>query len=121
MSSKLPEGVEYVSIESIKRKNAAAGLHWFDPATVRCFGSRFPEYAFKGPGGTFFVSSERRPRSYDARRYTIREVRDDGSIGTVFRFQEYASRSTAIRHAIQCAEGARATSSDGGREPSGRE
>jgi hypothetical protein len=86
--------------------NPGPGRHWFDPSTKRFFRSRLPQYGFKGPGGTFFVSSEQFVGSHGerhARRYTVRQLTSD-SIKTVGEFN-VLSKSAANTLARKSAEG----------------
>jgi hypothetical protein len=90
------------SIETIKRRNANAGHHWFSPDTLRFFSSRVLADTFEHVDGrTFFVSSERRPG--DRRRYTVRVAMPDGPVHTVGEFQAFASRSGALATARRAA------------------
>jgi len=83
----------FETMKDVVAANAAIGNHWFDPATKRFFRSRIGSTLY---GGKYFVSSEQFDDD-SPRLYTIRCVYPRGSIGTVGRFQEYASRSDAIR------------------------
>ena len=89
----------FKSMTEVRRANAAAGNHWFEPGTMRFFRSRVSDRLY---GGRYFVSSERAPRG--ARRYTVRVANDDGSIGTVGEFQAFASRGAAHRRAAWLAK-----------------
>ncbi len=71
---------------------------------MRFFHSRVGEYGYQGPGGVYFVSSERFSRDYP-RLYTVRRQDPDGSIETVGEFQSYKSRSGAHAAAKRYAEG----------------
>ena len=75
------------------------GRHWFDPSSMRFFSCRLPWGGWQGPGGTFFVSSEKRPRG--ARAYTVRKV-SEGDIDTVGDFNTY-TKSHAETLAQKCA------------------
>jgi hypothetical protein len=46
---------------NIKYRNQQAGLHYFEPSTMRFFRSRVSEMIHEGPGGIYFVTSERGP------------------------------------------------------------
>jgi hypothetical protein len=84
------------NIDDVKAANRARGGCWFDPATLRGFGSRVHDALY---GGRFFVTSERRPAGFRTeagpRLYTVREAHGDGSISTVGAFQGYRSRRSA--------------------------
>lgn len=102
----------------VRLKNRQAGYHFFDPGALRFFRSRIGNELY---GGRYFVTSEQFVGSngYTApRKYTIREVRPDGGIGTVAGFQEYNSSSAAraaIKRILQTvqAESAEAIGQDG--------
>ncbi|CAB4126561.1 hypothetical protein UFOVP75_11 [uncultured Caudovirales phage] len=81
----------YRTIQDVQNANAEIGHHFFDRDTLRFFGSRVLDGV---EGGRYFVTSERRPRSNDARRYTIREC-VNGKINTVGEFQAFKSASSA--------------------------
>lgn len=90
----------FTSITEIKQANQAKDGHWFSPATLRWFGSRIHGDVY---GGRYFVTSERNPEG--ERRYTVREVTEDGDVKTAdgCEFFEYASRSGAHNRARQLA------------------
>ena len=80
------------SMQGIETANRDAGFHWFDPDTLRFFGSRISEASFDG---RYFVTSE---DNFDrsARYYSIREAMSDGQVDTVGDFQEFATRAQAL-------------------------
>ena len=83
------------TMHDIREANEAAGLYWFSPDTLRFFRSRISEEVY---GAGYFVSSEldNFPSMPNARRrYTVRRAKPNGSIETVSRFHQYASRSAA--------------------------
>lgn len=90
----------FTSITEIRQANQAAGGHWFSPATLRWFNSRIHADVY---AGRYFVTSEQNPEG--ERRYTVREVSEDGDIKTAegCEFFEYASRSGAHNRAQQLA------------------
>ncbi len=79
-------------MHGIETGNRDAGCHWFDPDTLRFFGSRISEASFDG---RYFVTSE---DNFDrsARYYSIREAMSDGQVDTVGDFQEFATRAQAL-------------------------
>jgi hypothetical protein len=85
------------TIESIKAANKAAGLFWFEPETLRFFQSRIGARAHQGPGGIYFVTSERftSPRGNGPRLFSVRRFHVDGSIDTVGKFQGYKTAKQA--------------------------
>jgi len=90
----------FTSITEIRQANQAAGYSWFSPDTLRWFHSRIHADVYNG---RYFVTSERNPEG--VRRYTVREVTEDGDIRTAegCEFFEYASRSGAHNRARQLA------------------
>jgi hypothetical protein len=95
-----------MTIDEIRRRNWAIGGHWFDPDTMRFFGTRVHEQVY---GDGFFVTSERDgygPHNAwgGARRFTVRRAGADGHITTVGEFGGYASRTGAHAAARRYAE-----------------
>ena len=76
------------------------GRHWFDPSSMRFFSCRLPWGGWQGPGGTFFVSSEK-SSTWSARAYTVRKAQE-GDIDTVGDFNVY-TKSHAETLAQKCA------------------
>lgn len=92
---------QYWTIADIKAANRAAGRHFFDQGAMRFFNSRILPTVFQGPGGIYFVTSEkydsslRGPGSYSIRKF----FPSDASIEGVGEFQSYASAEEAKRDA----------------------
>lgn len=104
-----------MQMSDIKRANANAGNHWFDPDTLRFFSSRVSEMVYgafaKGPNtttalGQYFVTSERcgwdSPRLYTVRRFEPSTSEVETAYGHTF--QEYASYSGAQKAAKRAAK-----------------
>jgi hypothetical protein len=95
------------SISQIKANasKSAVSTHFFDKGSMRFFGSRVIDKVI--PGKTcrcsFFVTSEKRPRSNDARAYTVR-MACGGKISTVGGFQAYRTRARALTAAKKLAK-----------------
>lgn len=92
------------NMRQIRRANAERGDRWFEPPTLRFFGSRVHDPIY---GGRYFVTSEQDPQGQafeGQRRYTVRKANDDGSIETVGEFMEHASRAAAHQAARRLAE-----------------
>jgi len=97
------------TIHKIEERSKAAGLHWFDAATLGYFASIvYPEIY----GGEYFISSERDrsapvrsfgPAWDGERRFSIRRAFPDGSICTVGEFGQYGTKEAAIRAAEKLA------------------
>ena len=77
-------------------------MYWFSPDTMRFFRSRVSDQVYQGPGGIYFVSSERGPEM--PRMYTVRRFRPDtGGVETAEEFQGYARAAWAHRVAARLA------------------
>ena len=99
-------------MDCIRRANEDARMYWFSPDTMRFFRSRVLDQVYQGPGGIYFVSSERGPEM--PRLYTVRRFcPDTGGVETAEEFQGYAkatqARRVAARLAAAALEGATAT------------
>lgn len=109
-----------MQMSDIKRANANAGNHWFDPDTLRFFSSRVSEMVYGAwrsgggdkPGGKFeplgqyFVTSERFDYTWP-RLYTVRRFEPSTSeVATApnHEFQQYASYSGAQKAAKRAAK-----------------
>ena len=100
-----PQGI---SMADVQNANARAGLHWFEPDTMRFFRSRVGSTIYEGPGGVFFVSSEQFVGSQGAapRAYTVRVfVTGTGAVDTADKDFNERSRSSAVQHAQELAAG----------------
>lgn len=91
------------TIDSIKRRNADAGLHFFSPGAMRFFASRVCSQTFDlVDGGALFVTSEQfRSSSGNGRRgYTVRRFLPlTAGIDTVGDIQAFRDRCSALRAA----------------------
>ncbi len=85
------------TIGEIRRANRDSGHHWFEPSTLRFFGSRILPTIYYH---RYFISSEQ-DKTIDGpaapRLYTIRHAADNGSVSTVGNFQAYTSAKAAQR------------------------
>lgn len=91
----------------IKRHNRQAGKFYFSEDTMRFFGSRTSEDVFEGPGGVFFITSEK--NGSEPRRYTVRKYdpkTGDCDTAEPDGFQAYASLNGAKARAKKLAESA---------------
>lgn len=95
---------KYASIASVKWHNESAGQHFFSPSTLRFFDSRVLPTLY-GAEGSIFVTSEKNPFG-DPRAYTVRQIREDGSIDTLGEFQGYATAAQAAKAAREFARAA---------------
>lgn len=86
------------SIDAIKKTNDKAGLFFFSPSTMRWFKSRVSSNVFPTPHGAVFITSERND-GYP-RLFTTRYIHENtGHIETIGEFQEFKSRSGALKAA----------------------
>jgi len=92
----------YWSIKDIKRANAKAGRHFFEPATMRFFNSVVGRTVYQGVGGVFFLTSEKGP--HGPRRYTVRQFNPQGGdVSTVGEFN-VLTKDEATALARLCAQ-----------------
>jgi hypothetical protein len=103
-----------MTLDDIKRINAAKGLFFFSPDSMRFFRSRIAPKVFEGPGGVYFVTSEQFEfrGARHARRYTV--TRFDPETGRTDRvdlpdgkdgFQAHPNLRSAYLYAAACAAG----------------
>jgi hypothetical protein len=96
---------QFYSTDDIKRHAEHKGSHWFSPGAVYFFKSRICGEAYEGPGGIYFVSSER----FDGRcqrRYTIRQYNPQtGAVSTYGEFQGFTNARAAKKEAAWLATG----------------
>ena len=96
------------TIANLELANHKRGHHFFDADSKRFFRSRIGGTLYGGPGGEFFVTSEREAtweKRAIPRRYTVRQAMPDGRVATVGEFQQYASYSGATAAAKRLAAG----------------
>ena len=87
------------TMREIRDAAAAAGIHWFEPGSMRFFGTELSRTIYQGKGGIFFITSEKPP--HGARRFSVRRFHpDDSSISTVGEFcvLTYAAAVTLAKH-----------------------
>jgi len=60
------------TVNSIQHAMRQAGSHWWDPGTMRSFGTHVWPKVFQGPGGIYFFTRDPRFYSDDERGYTVR-------------------------------------------------
>lgn len=91
---RLNRGVKvFNTIAEIKRLNALMGRHFFTPKTMRFFDSRVESCIYTG---NFFITSEKKSFSNNNRKYTVRQVRSNGTIETRGEFGDYKSFGKAV-------------------------
>jgi hypothetical protein len=92
------------TINAIQRAIHDAGSHWFDPDTMRFFGTRVLNgTVFQGDGGVYFVTSEWdgfRGKDEGKRAYTVRKfVPDSADIETIGEVYQYHDADDAVEAA----------------------
>lgn len=99
------------TIEDLKAYNANKGCHFFDFDTMKFFRSKVYPEVFVGADGWYFITSEQFEDSEGnrgQRKYTVRIMREDGSIdelgGHEKGFQKFGSKKTAVFEAKYAAE-----------------
>ena len=90
-SSKAPLGA-YITMDHVRRANRARGHHFFSVGAMAFFSSRIESGLIDG---RYFVTSEAFDETSE-RRFTLREVEDDGAVETLGAFQEHATIEAAL-------------------------
>lgn len=93
--------------------NRSGHGHWFSAPTMRFFGTRLGKAVYNGPGGVFFVTSERFWRDGSPRLYTVRALLRNGGVDTAGEFQGYATRAAAHRAAKELSQQYQQVAGDG--------
>lgn len=90
------------TINDIQDRVRATGSHWFDPDTMRMFGTRVVGGVFDGKGGVYFATSD---KQFDgSRAFSVRQFHPEtAEIGTVGELGEHDSRAKAIAAARKLA------------------
>jgi len=88
-------------INEIRSAMRRGGSHWWDAGSMRFFRCRVLDEVYQGPGGIYFVTSEKGPsenRAYSVRQYL--PGKDGGDIDTVGEFNAHTkagAKRTAYR------------------------
>lgn len=90
------------TIAQVIERNRANGGHFFDPATMRAWRTRITHPLYSGPGGTYFITSDR-PGGYGPRLYTVRHVADPETAGITTVGPRFSTRARAQTYARACA------------------
>ena len=86
----------YRNMDDVRKANADAGHYFFEPGALQFLRSRIGNTLY---GGRYFITSEQFVGSDHVaapRRYTVREVTDEGHIETVGEFQQFSTRAGAV-------------------------
>ena len=93
----------------IRHYSPGPGRHWFDKGSMRFFGCRLPQQAYRNGDQAYFVTSEQPP--HGPRAYTVREYDfPNRNIRTVGEMLAYDSRAAADRAARKLASAPEASS-----------
>ena len=102
-SAPLP-GAKFQTIEAIKTAARVAGSHFFDASTMRFFASKTLPDVFNGPGGIFFITSEKKCFNDYTRVFTVRRFKpEDADVITVEGCYQMPSAAIARTAARRCA------------------
>lgn len=95
------------TVNEIKKAMREKGSHWFDPDTMRFFGTRVDRNVYQGTGGVYFVTSEWdgfRGQENGRRAYTVRQFTPDTcDIRTVDQIGKFPTLDKAKRQAKKLA------------------
>jgi hypothetical protein len=95
------------TVNAIQEAMRARGSHWWDPDTMRMFGTKALPTVYQGPGGVFFVTHDNQYRRELPKRYTVRKFNPDTcDIDTHGELCEYKTAEAAKRAARKAAGGA---------------
>lgn len=98
---------KWYNINEIQDEMRAAGSHWWDPDTMRFWGTRVCGPVYQGDDGIFFVTSEwdgPHGKECGLRAYTVRSYTPaTHDVGTVGEMGQYDDRRTAQRAAKRSA------------------
>jgi len=73
------------TIGMIQSEMTDAGSHWWDSDSLYFFRCRVGEKVYQGPGGIYFVTSEKSP--WDSRKHSCRQyIPSDKKIATIGEF-----------------------------------
>lgn len=94
------------TVNDIKDAARANGSHWFDPDTMRSFGTRVLPTVYQGPGGIYFVTHDDQYRRELPKRYTVRTFDPDTArIGNHGELNEHSTAEEAKAAAKEAAKG----------------
>src|SRR5258708_681599 len=95
-----PGGRMIWTIDAIREADLRAGRYFFSADTMKFFSSRVLPTVYEGPGGIYFITSEKFTASNggsESRKYTIRQFTPDPvNIRTVAGFNQMSKRQAQI-------------------------
>lgn len=80
------------TMERLRDLHRGRDVDWFGSDNTRFFQSRYGRTVY---GGRFFTTSERPPGG--ERKYTVREIADNGDVETLGEFYSHNTRAAAVR------------------------
>ena len=96
-------------IDEVKRRSEKNAKYFFTPDTMRFFSSRVLELAWKKDDEIYFITSEADSSIYkhqgSNRAFTVRKSTSDGSIETIGKFQEHATKRYAQKAIYEIVKG----------------
>lgn len=97
------------SIATIKGLNKAAGGHWFEAGAMRFFGTKVLPTVYDGPGGVFFVASNKMPDSDMPRFWYVAQFNPEtagvSSLDTMQAMDHVQTKAQAVAKAKLYAQG----------------
>jgi hypothetical protein len=91
------------TVNEIKEHMRKRGSHWFDPDTMRCFGTEVLPEVYQGRGGIFFVTRDFQFDKQRPKRYTVRQFDPEDGIHTLGSINDYADQDEAVEAAKKAA------------------
>lgn len=92
------------TVNAIQKASRAAGSHWFDPDTMRMFGTVVLPTVYQGPGGVYFVTKDDQYDRSLPKRFTVRSFDPATSdVDTHSELCGYRSLADAIEAAEEAA------------------
>jgi hypothetical protein len=94
-------------IDAIREADHRAGRYFFSPDTMRFFNSRILPTIYQGPGGVYFITSEKFTGSSGVsapRKYTVRQfISDPVDVRSVAGFNQMSKRQAQTIAAVLAA------------------
>lgn len=95
--------MKHWTVDDIKTACAMNGSHFFDRDTMRFFRSRVLGDVYQGPGGIYFVTSEKygdaSPRKYTVRCFLPGDNCRIATVGPFCELSKYVAQRVAREHA----------------------
>jgi hypothetical protein len=91
------------TVNSIQEANQGAGFHWFEPDTMRCFGTRVLPEVYQGDGGVYFVTEDDQYRRELPKVFHVREFNPDNGSCWTTTFDGKPAEFATLQEAIEAA------------------